>query len=159
MRIGWLSASILVAAAAHAAGDAPLDRATLRGITDVAVIIDKMDDDLVQQGLSPGTLQTRVEEKLRQADVPVTAGGPTFVGIRFVQAHDKRGPYAVCISVGVYQQVALSRDPKIKTSTQTWEAETVMMADPKVLYRVALDSLDELLTRFAEAWKSVNRKP
>ena len=69
MRLRCLSASLLFALAAHAAGDSPLERATLRGLSKVGVVIDPTDDDLVQQGLSPGTLQARVEERLRAAGV------------------------------------------------------------------------------------------
>ena len=75
-----------------------------------------------------------------------------------MRVREKRGPYAVCITLGLYQQVTITRDPKIKTATQTWELQTVLMADQKQLYRGALDSLDELLKSFGDAWASVNPK-
>jgi hypothetical protein len=158
MRLRYLCASLLFVLAAHAAGDSQLERATLRGLGKVGVVIDPTDDDLVQQGLSPGTLQARVEEGLRAAGVPVDVAAPEFVGVRLMRVRDKRGPYAVCITVGLYQQVTITRDPKIKSATQTWEVQTVLMADQKQLYRGALDSLDELLKSFGDAWTSVNPK-
>jgi hypothetical protein len=158
MRLRCLSASIFFVLAAHAAGNSPLERATLRGLSNVGLVIDPTDEDLVQLGLSPGTLQARAEERLRAAGVPVNVGASEFVGIRFMRVRDKHGPYAVCITVGLYQQVTITRDPKIKSATQTWELQTVLIADQKQLYRGALDSLDELLTSFADAWNSVNPK-
>ena len=69
---------------------------------------------------------------------------------------DNRGPFAVAITMGAYQPVVLARDKNVRTATQTWEVETVLLAEPKQLYRGAMDSIDELAARFVTAYRSVN---
>jgi hypothetical protein len=69
---------------------------------------------------------------------------------------DNRGPFAVAITIGAYQPVVLTRDKNLKTATQTWEVDTVLLADAKQLYRGAMDSIDELAARFVTAYRSVN---
>ena len=140
-----------------AAGDAPLDRATLRGLGAVSVVIDRVDPALEEEGITQSALESRLAARLREADIKVDEKSANFVGVRVMHVRDgRRGPYALCLNLGAYQQVALARDAKVKTSTQTWEVETVLMAGTKVVYRACLDSLDELADRFVAAWRAVN---
>ena len=136
------------------AGDAALDRATLKGLKAVGVVIDTLDAELEKQGLTPGELESRIAERLRRADVPVDKNASEFIGLRIIQVRDKKGPYALCISEGVYQPVVLVRDKDVKTATQTWEVETVVMADPKLVHEAAMSSVDDLVDRFVAAWRS-----
>ena len=62
------------------------------------------------------------------------------------------------ITIGLYQPVVLVRDAKVRTATQTWEVETILMADPKQLFRASMESVDELADRFVAAFRSVNPK-
>jgi hypothetical protein len=138
------------------AGDAALDRATLRGLKSLGVVVDRIDPELGKEGFDAETFQTRIEVRLRSAGLPVAANSNEFLGLRLLQVRGGRGPFAVCLSIGLYQPVVLARDPKMKTATQTWEADTVLLAEPKLVYRASLDSLDELVDHFIEAWRSVN---
>jgi len=149
---------LLAAALPVAAGDAPIDRATLRGIKGVGVVIDTLDPEVVRIGLTANALEARIEQRLERAGVPVAKGAAEFVGLRIMQVHDKKGPYGLCISAGVYQPVLLSRDRNVKTATATWDVQTVVVADPKLVQEAAMASVDELVDRFATAWKSANPK-
>ena len=142
--------------AANAAGDQPLDRATLSGLKAVAIVIDQLDPELVRQGLTPEALRSRIENRLRDSAIPLDKAAGEFVGLRVIQVRGGRGPYALCLSVGLYQPVQLVRDRNVKTATQTWEVETVLMAEPKLLKEASLTSIDELADRLAAAWRSVN---
>ena len=141
-----------------AAGDAPLDRGTLRGLKSVGVIVDPIDADLVRQGLTADSLQQQIEGRLQRAGISVDRSAPEFVGIRVLQVRGQRGPYALCFSVGVYQPVLLVRNKDIKTATETWAVETILLADPKVLTREALTSVDELADRLVAAYRAANPK-
>src|SRR5205823_6440749 len=103
-------------------------------------------------------LQKRIEGRLRDAGINVAPSAPEFVGLRVLQARGQRGPYALCLSVGVYQPVLLVRNKDVKTSTETWAVETVLMADPKVVSREALNSVDELAGRLVASYRSANPK-
>jgi hypothetical protein len=153
----------LVAAGLHAAGDSALDRATLRGIPAVNVVIDPVDAQLEKEGVTRNNLRARVEDRLQAANITVDSSRTEFVAVRLISVRDTRGPFAatrapfaVAITLALYQPVQLARDPTIRTATQTWEVETIVLADPKVLYRACQDSIDDLAARFVAAYRSVN---
>jgi hypothetical protein len=141
---------------ALAAGDAPLDRATLRGLKAVSIVLDPLDAELQKQGLTAQDLKTRLEERLRAANIAVDASASEFVGLRVAQVRGNRGPFALSFTLGAYQPVILVRDQNIKTATSTWEVETIVVADVKALREASLESIDDLAGRFASAWHSVN---
>lgn len=142
--------------AASPAGDQALDRATLRGLKSIAIVIDRLDPELVRQGLTQAALQSRIENRLRDAAIPLDKNAGEFVGLRVIHVRGGKGPYALCLSVGLYQPIQLVRDRNVRTATQTWEVETVLMAEPKLLIEASLSSIDELADRFVAAWRSVN---
>lgn len=141
-----------------AAGDAPLDRATLRGLKSVSIIIDPLDPELVKQGLTQEILQAQIEDRLRGAGIALDKSATEFVGLRVIQVRAQRGPYALCLSIGLYQPVLLARNKDLKTATQTWEVETLLMADPKVMSRESLNSVNQLADRLVDAYRSANPK-
>lgn len=147
--------ALLVAFPAHA-GDATLDRATLKGIKAVGVIIDQLPPDLPKEGVTAEVLQARLTQRLAEAQIPIDSAAKEFVGIRASSVRDARGPYALSMSIGLYQPVTLVRDSNVRAAPQTWEVDTVAMAAPKLLYRAAMDSVDELAARFIAAFRSVN---
>src|SRR5580765_2228380 len=128
-----LLALVSIALRSDAAGDAAIDRATLRGIKSVNVVIDHIDPQLPKEGVSPAMLQTRLEVKLREAGVTVDPAATEFVGIQITAVRAVKGPYAVAYTIGVYQSVSLKRDPTVRTVTKTWEVETILMSDAKTL--------------------------
>ncbi len=141
-----------------AANDAPLDRATLRGLQAVGVVIDTLDKELAHENLTEDALQSRMEQRLQKAGIPPGKDANVFLGLRVTQVRGKRGPVAVCLSIGLYQPVVLSRDKNIRSVTQTWEVVTTLMADSKVLFDASMSSVDELIDRFVAAYQSVNPK-
>ena len=78
--------------------------------------------------------------------------------MRVTSVRGGRGPYALSLTIGLYQPVILSRDKNTRTATQTWEVETILIADSKQLYRATMETVDELADRFVSAFRSVNPK-
>jgi hypothetical protein len=148
---------IALTALSLSAGDAPLDRATLRGLKAVNVVLDRLAPELTQEGLTQQDLQTRLETRLRDAQIPLDTTAPEFVGLRVTSVRGNRGPFGLSFTLAAYQPVTLVRDKNVKTAAPTWDVETVVVADPKVLRQASLESVDELAGRFISAWKSVNR--
>ncbi|HEY1496940.1 MAG TPA: hypothetical protein VGF49_20440 [Candidatus Solibacter sp.] len=138
------------------AGDAALDRATLRGVKAVNVVIDPVAAEIQKEGARADVLRTRLEERLRDAGIPVDTAANEFVALRLTSVRAARGPLAIAATIGLYQPVVLVRDRNIKTATQTWEVETVVLADTKQVYRACMDSVDELAGHFVTAYRSVN---
>jgi hypothetical protein len=141
-----------------AANDAPLERATLKGLKAVGVVIDTLDQELAHENLTQDELESRMERRLKSAGIAFDKDAREFLGLRVTQVRAKRGPVAVSLSIGLYQPVLLSRDRNIRSVTQTWEVVTTLMAEPKVLYEASMTSVDELTDRFVAAYQSVNPK-
>src|SRR4051794_7767036 len=148
--------TLLLAAFVAHAGDATLDRASLKGVKAVGVIIDQLPPDLPKEGVTADVLQTRLTQRLNDAHIPIDLAAKEFVGLRASSVRAAKGPYAVSMTIGLYQPVTLVRDKEMRAAPQTWEVDTVMMADPKLLYRAAMESVDELAARFIAAYRSVN---
>lgn len=153
----------LAVAGLHAAGDSPLDRATLRAIAAVNVVVDPVEAPVKEQGVTQEKLRARLEDRLEAAGITVDSSSPEFVAVRLTSVHAMPGrfavsrpPFAVAMTIALYQPVELVRDPKVRTATQTWEVETVVLADPKILYRACQDSIDDLAERFIAAYRSAN---
>ena len=138
------------------AGDAPLDRATLRGLAAISVVVDLMDPELQKLGITQDAIQPRLETRLQAAHIKVDKSAPEFIAFRITFVHAARGPYAVSVTVGLYQPVLLARDRNLKTATQTWEVESVLMADSKLLQTACFETVDDLVDRFVKAYRAVN---
>jgi hypothetical protein len=146
----------LVPIAAVTAGDAPIDRATLRGVKAVHVVLDPIEPELQKAGLTQTDLQTRLENRLKAADVPIDPSSPEFLGLRVISVRGNRGPFALSFSLGCYQPVLLVRDQNIRSATPTWDIDTVLMTEPKTLHQATYETIDDLADRFVAAWRSVN---
>ena len=154
----WRVLVLVIASAATlgGAGNAALDRATLRGIKAVNVVIDSVAPEIEREGATTDGLRMRMEQKLRDAGIPIEAASTVFVALRLTSVRAGRGPFAIAATIGLYQPVTLVRDRNLKTATQTWEVETVVLADAKQVYRACMDSVDELMGHFVTAYRSVN---
>ena len=151
-----LAAFLAVPAGIRAAGDAELDRATLRGIRAVNVVIDQLDPQLPKEGLAAAVLQDRLEGRLRDANIQVNPSATEFIGLQVTAVRGGRGPYALSMTIGLYQPVLMVRDHNVKTTTKTWEVETILMAEPKALRQASMEGVDDLAARFVAAYRSVN---
>jgi hypothetical protein len=137
------------------AGDAPLDRATLRGVAAVGAVVDLIDPELQKLGVTQEAIQPRLEARLQAAHINFDKDAPEFLAFRITFVRG-RGPYALSVTVGLYQPVVLVRDRNLRTATQTWEVESVLMADSKVLQTACFETVDDLVNRFVAAYRSVN---
>ncbi len=151
-----LIAALLLPPATHAAGDAPLDRATLKGLKGVSVVIDVIDPQLEALGVTREVMLSRLLSRLQARHIAIDPNAVEFVGLRMTAVRAGRGPLAISLTLGLYQPVLLSRNHEMKTSTQTWEVESVLLADPKILITACRESADELADRFAAAFLAIN---
>jgi len=138
------------------AGDEAFDRATLKGLKSVGITLDAVPEDLAKEGVTEEALRSRVAQRLQQAGIPIDAASKEFVGLRFVAVREAKGPYAVAITIAFYQPVTLVRDTSIRRAPDTWDVETIFLADPKMVHRATTESVDDLADRFIAAWRSVN---
>ncbi len=146
--------SLLFGAAAFGA-DGQLDRATLKGIKAVNIVIDPIDPSL---GLDADLLRATIQAKLDRAGIAVDKSANEFLGLRVTGAQGRRMPVALCLSLGLYQAVLLSRDRNVRTATETWSVDSVASAQSKAVKDAAADLLGDLVDRFVRAYRSVNTR-
>jgi hypothetical protein len=155
LRIFFSLALILPACEANA-NDSQLERNTLRGLTALSVVIDPPESELQDRGLTIAATQAEVEQRLSKAGVRVDSNAKEFLGVRIIAAHAKRTDLAVCVTLGLYQAVCLRRNPTITTAAPTWTADSVLLVPPRQFKEAWIDSLDQLVDQFANAWKAAN---
>lgn len=149
---------LAVFGAGLSAGDATLDRATLRGLKAFNIVIDPLDPQLEKAGLSADALRSRIDTRLRHAGIALDTNAIEFVGLRVdSMLLAKKGPDGLCFSLGFYQPVLLSRDQKIRTATLTWDVHMMLMVPPRGMVQSALDAVDQIADKFVAAYRSVNQ--
>jgi|PlaIllAssembly_1097288.scaffolds.fasta_scaffold259141_2 hypothetical protein len=100
--------------------DPPSERATLKGITAVTVVVEDVETGAERSGFTTSQLQADVELRLRLAGIIVrpTSEGTLYVNATIVKA--KTHPlYAFKIQVQYRQGVVLSRAPEISAVATT----------------------------------------
>ena len=105
---------------------------TLRGLSGIAVVVEPLNAEAEQDGLSAQQLHAAVETQLQEAGIRVlskdewstTLGGP-YLYINVAALKKDYGLYAYSIEVCVNQLVALLRDQEIKQFAETWERREV----------------------------------
>ena len=146
------------------AGDSTMDRATLRGLKAVKVVVDPPPPEMERAGFDRDHLRANIEQKLRDAGIKVDNDVIEFLGlgIAMVQGGRKvplsfgKAPVSLTLSLGLYQVIVLSRDQTIKTVAETWEQQKVIQATAKSLDQVLPGAIDELVDQFVKAYRSVN---
>jgi hypothetical protein len=149
-------AVVLSIPAVFAAGDATLDRATLRGLKAVNVVIEPFHPELERQGLNAEQVQMQIETRLQDGGIAIDNSAREFLALRVLPARQKNGPYGIAVAVGLYQPVQLARDVKIKTATDTWGVESVSVVQPKLLSSSATRVIAKLVDAFIAAYWAVN---
>jgi hypothetical protein len=139
------------------AGDSSMDRATLRGLKAVKVVVDSPGPEIERAGVDREFLRTGLEQKLRDAGIKIDNDVNEFLGVSISSARGgRRGPISLVVGLGVYQVVTLSRDKEMKTVAETWGDQRVVSATARGLDRSLLSVVDELADEFVRAYRSVN---
>ena len=142
------------------------NRATLRGLGGVRVLIEDLPPEMQQEGLTKTRLQADVELKLRTAGIKTltqeecfkTPGEPyLYLNINLNTLKTETDHYAYSIDIGLIQNVALLRDPGQATYAITWSTGGVGLIGKNRLSDLQ-DSVGDLLSIFVRAFLSVNPK-
>jgi hypothetical protein len=156
---------LLSLAVIASASDDKTDRATLKGIKSVCVVVEGTDQ--AHSKLSKEQLQTDIESKLKQAGISIDKSGTTclYLNVRALQAigrqaiRRKEKPiplYAIDVRLEFLQTVALTRDPAAKTYAPTWSTANMATVASDDLGKTALEITKSLVDQFVTAYKSVN---
>jgi len=137
-------------------GDSNMDRATLRGLKTVKVVVDAATPDMERIGLTQDHLRTDIEEKLRGAGINVNNDAQEFLGLGISTSPARRGPQPVSMELAVYQVVQLNRNKTTRTVAPTWSLQRVLLLPAKQVGRILPDAVDDLVSQFIQAYREVN---
>ncbi len=143
----------------------PDNRASLKGLTGVYVLVENMPPEVEKAGLTAELIQSDAEGRLKGAGLTILTkkefiGQPGAPRI-YIQVNSAKykGKYlwsadkvAFSIRLELGQLVKLSRDPNIEVHATTWRTSMVGYADEKKLKTVRED-VGRMVDRFIEAWK------
>ena len=141
------------------AEDKEITRLTLRGIKEVNVVIESIEPEIQNLGLTQAQVKADVEAKLREANIPVSPdierGRPAVYLYVQVIRPEKISRLFYSISLSLLQNVVLERDPNVKTNTDTWVARVLGMSSGIDAIRSDIRSL---MDQFIEDFRKANQK-
>jgi hypothetical protein len=146
---------------AHA--DDPSERKSLRGLNGVLVLVEELQPEVEQNGLTAIAIRTDVELKLRQARIPISdpesIDSPVLhVWVALLSPSDRTlWPYTV--RVELRQSAALERDPSIiMRLVSTWSSTPSLGIETKQNVRNLRDVVKDQVDEFINAYLAVNPK-
>jgi hypothetical protein len=141
------------------AEDKEMTRLTLRGIKGVYVVIESIEPEIENLGLTQAQIRADVEAKLREANITVAPdfqrGLPAVYLYVQVLRPEKINRLFYSISLSLLQNVILERDPNVKTNTDTWLVRVLGMSSGTEAIRSDVRSL---LDQFIEDFRKANQK-
>jgi len=141
------------------AEDKEITRMTLKGIKEVYVVIEAIEPEIEQLGLTQTQVKSDVEAKLRGADIGVVPefqrGLPAVYLYVQVLRPQKINLLFYSVSLSLLQNVILERDQNIKTNTDTWLMR--MLGTSSGIEAIRSD-IRSLLDQFIEDFRKANQK-
>jgi hypothetical protein len=153
--LAW--ALLLLAVPAGAADDEE-ERASLRGVDSIAVVVEGIPPDAERDGLIRSQLETEVESHLRQAGIKVVTSSPFMLYVNIETLKNHLGSYTYSIQLSFEQPVALLRDPRrVQTFAVTWSVGSMGAVSSNLLQEVQA-AVTDLVNSFITAYREQNPK-
>jgi hypothetical protein len=158
------SALLLCLAVIAFASDDKTDRASLRGIKAVCLVVEVTDQGQgAGSGLSQEQLYSLVRDRVRWADIPIDKDSTTclYLNVRPLPAMGKNnkpvGLYAIDFKLEFMQAVTLARDPSIRSYASTWSLANLANVPAQDVERTTREISIDLINKFIKAYQSVNK--
>ena len=157
-------ALLLCSIAPATASDSEIDRATLKGLQGVFVLIEDLNLPEEQAGLKTADIQADAEQQLKAAGIPLlsktqnmdTPGMPTLYISVSVASSTTTDVWPFSIDVNLEQQATLKRNPDTFVPTAvTWHVGSIGAVD-KSNIRSVRDRVNEQVAKFVNAYMKVN---
>jgi len=132
---------------------------SLIGLAELNVVIEDLDDNAKEGGLTASQLQTDVELRLRQAGLRVNTTALEFLHVRVTAL----GPTAARevawkVDVELQQPVIIVRTKEATTGT-TWDASSIALSSsPSFIPLNVRRKVNDFVDAFLNDWLSVNAK-
>ena len=142
------------------------NRATLRGLKGVGILVEQLPPEVEREGLVRNQLQMEAESKLRMAGIKVltkeecskTPGEPyLYININVNLAKTESEIYPYTIDAMLIQKVSLLRAPEQITYAVTWSTGGVGSIGKPILSQLR-ESVAEVVDLFINAYLGENPK-
>jgi hypothetical protein len=161
----FLPAALLLCSLAPVrASDSEIDRASLKGLQGVYVLVEDLNPPEEQAGLKTTDIQADVVQRLQAAGIPLlskeqdiqTPGMPTLYISVSVASSTSTDLWPFSIDVNLEQQATLKRNPDTFVPTAiTWHVGSLGAVD-KSNIRSVRDRVSEQIAKFVNAYNKVN---
>ncbi len=131
---------------AYTAGDV-FERASLRGLNTVQVVVEDLALDVTQDGLNRERIKVAVEQQLQRAGIGVEQQADTALYIHLGTVKNSAGLYSYGLSLQILQLVLLFRDPSLVTWGTTWSLDQVGSSAP-----ANIEEVESLIARGVNAF-------
>ena len=167
IRFLFPAALLLCSLSPATASDSEIDRASLKGLQGVFVLVEDLNPPEEQAGLKAAEIQADAEQKLQAAGIPLlsktqaidTPGMPTLYVSVSVASSTVTDLWPFSIDVNLEQQATLKRSPDTFVPTAvTWHVGSIG-AVGKTDIRNIRDRVNEQIAKFVNAYLKVNSKP
>jgi hypothetical protein len=142
------------------------NRATLRDLKGVGVLVENLPPEVEKEGLNRDQLQKTIESKLRKAGIKVfskeeafqTPGEPhLYVNINVNIAKTESDIYPYSIDLLLIQRVSLLRNPNLTTYAVTWSTGGVGSIGKTIVGELG-ESVEGMVDVFIKAYLEENPK-
>ena len=151
---------IIAAPAAISANDSPDERASLKGLGTISLVLEDPGPAAQKYGFSAMRLQSEIQERLQQAGIAVRQEADPYLYVQ-ITVVDGGGslPLAYSIQVSMMQEVALPRGLNAHFQGPTWWQRSVGMAGADRVSQSVSSRVQEFVDQFIKAYRSVNPRP
>ena len=141
-------------------------RDTLRGLTEISVLVEYLPDDVEREGLNREHLQRDIELRLRQAglhvltisDVANSPGAPYLYVAVYPIISPSMNFTAYAVALTVKQLVQLSRNPGTELFATTWEGPMYLGSLGDTRVAAIRSKILDAVGRFVVDYRDVNSK-
>ena len=146
--------------------DSQSNRATLKGLPGVGVLVEKLPPEIEREGLRRDQLQMDVESQLKKAGVKVFSkeqctrvpGEPyLYINLNVNVVKTESGIYPYTVDIMLIQKVSLMRDPKRVTYAVTWSTGGVGSITKSIVSQLR-ENVAEVVHVFIQAFLDENPK-
>ena len=157
----WLLLVLLIATpAALSANDSPDERASLKGLGTISLVVEDLGPAAQKYGLTTMRLQNEIQQRLQQAGITVRQEADPYLYVQ-ITVVDPGGsvPPAYSIQVTMMQEVALPRGLNAHFQAPTWWLSSFGVAGADRLSQSVGGKVQEFVDQFIKAYRSTNPKP
>lgn len=149
----------LLACASRAHAQSETEVASLSGIGKLEIVVAPLGDAAAALGVPPQLLETRIDTRLREADVPVAGFAVAFLQLDVSAIPLEAGPDVVIHTALSFFQPAASTLNQWIGPARTWSLTRITVTGSSRAREMLLTDVEHLTDAFVASWTAANPRP